>query len=378
MAELEGVIKDSKVSLCYSCGRCTPACPLSTYENYSPRIFVERLLTMNELDKVNLWECLTCKGCTMFCPSSIDFPEFVRSLRSIFKTEADEQCAHAGILQSLMRLMAYGDFKQNRLEWITPDLKVSKEGDTLLFVGCSPYYDVYFDKWKPLEITRSAVKLLNHIGIEPVVLEDEVCCGHDLLWSGDEEAYQKLAEKNKKLIEKANIKRIVFTCPECYSAFKNEYKLGDNIELMHLTELLNDNLDKLDFKESDVKVSYHDSCRMGRFLGVYEPPRKLLEAIPGLELNELPHSKSRSICCGTSNWMSCDWKSKTAQLALLQDAKGISEKLVTSCPKCRIHFNCTMDEKEKNPIVEVEDIIVTLANSAIPKSGSNTNEKRED
>ena len=363
MSELDDAIKDTNVSLCYACGKCTVACPLTHHDGSSPRKFVENLLTNNDVDKVELWDCLTCSACAEICPMSVKFPEFIRLLRSEFKTEASAKCAHAGILHSLMRRMADGDFEQKRLEWLTPDLETADEGDTLFFVGCAPYYDTYFDSWKPLDITRSAVKLLNHIGIKPVVMKDEVCCGHDLLWSGDRESFEALAKKNKKLLEDSGIKRIVFSCPECLSTFKNDYDLGNKVELVHLTEVLSENMDKIRFKENKEKVSYHDSCRMGRFLGLYDVPRKLLEAIPGLELNELPHSRSRSECCGTSNWMSCDWKSKETQLGILRNAKKVSEKLVTACPKCFIHFNCTMDEKEKNPVVDVEDIIVTIANS---------------
>jgi Fe-S oxidoreductase len=367
MSDLDELIRDSKVSMCIACGRCTPACPQST-EAHSPRVFVERLLNTQELDRAKVWECLTCGNCTVFCPSSVDFPGFVRSIRGLYKEEAEDMCAHAGILHSLMRLMAYGDFKQERLGWVTPELEVAKEGDTMLFVGCAPYYDVYFKDWSPIKISRSAVMLLNMIGIKPVLLENEVCCGHDLLWTGDNDAFEKLASKNKKLIEDAGIKRIVFTCPEGYMTFKNHYDLDKKTEVVHITELLFNNIDKLEFNEDVTKMSFHDSCRFGRYMGLYDFPRKLLEAIPGLELVELPHSRSRAECCSTSCWMNCTTNSKNAQLKTLHDAKKVSDKLVTTCPKCYIHFNCTMDEKEKNPIIDIVDITVTIANHANPKS----------
>jgi Fe-S oxidoreductase len=381
MGELEEVVNDSKVALCYSCGRCTAACPLTNYDDSSPRKFVEKYLLNKELDKNEIWACLTCGGCSVYCPSSVDFPEFIKALRADLKSEASEKCAHAGILHSIMRLMANSDMKQNRLKWVTPELEVKtqsdSEGDTMLFVGCAPYYDVYFDKWSPIEISRSAVKLLNNIGIRPVVLPNEVCCGHDLLWSGDKESFELLVKKNSKIIEDSNVKRIVFTCPECLMTFKKDYDLGGKVELMHMTELLMENIDKLKFKEGDVKVSYHDSCRMGRFLGLYDAPRKILEAIPGVELSELPHSKSRSVCCGTSCWLNCDWKSKSSQLSTLNKARDISEKLVTVCPKCMIHFSCTMDEKEMNHITNVEDILITIANSIVPNQNTDFPKPKE-
>jgi Fe-S oxidoreductase len=368
LAEMKDLIKDMKVSLCYSCGRCTLACPISSYNDFSPRRFVERIISKNELDESKVWECLTCGRCSVTCPSSVNFSGFIRSLRADMQSEADGKCAHAGILHSLMRLMANGDFKQNRLDWVLPDLEVAKEGDTMLFVGCAPYYDSYFSQWSPIEITRSAVKLLNIIGIKPVVLEDEVCCGHDLLWSGDEDGFQKLAEKNQKLIKDSKVKRIVFTCPECCTTFKDDYKIGGGVKLMHLTELLLENMDKIKFKENNDKISVHDSCRMGRYMGLYDAPRKILESIPGLEIEELPNSRERSKCCGTSCWMNCNWISKASQIATLQDAKEASGKLLTVCPKCKIHFSCAMDEKEKNRIVDVEDVIVTIAKSTDPDS----------
>ena len=370
MGRLDPLFKETNATLCYSCGRCTPACPLASYDKFSPRRFVERALTMNVVDEAKVWECLTCAGCSSHCPSSVDFPRLVRLLRDDSRPGAASRCAHAGILHSLMRLMATRDLRQDRLGWLSPDLQVGSEGDTLLFVGCAPYFDSYFDRWSPIGITRSAVRLLNKIGITPVVSGSEVCCGHDMLWSGEKETFQALANKNLALIEGSKAERVVFSCPECYSAFRKDYKTGAKVELKHITEVLAENMDKLEFKENGKRITYHDSCRMGRFNGVYDAPRKLLKSIPKLEVRELEHSREMSECCGTSCWMNCSYKSKNSQLRVLKEAERTSGALVTSCPKCLIHFNCAMDEKDRGPFVSVQDVIVTIDDSTAPRAGS--------
>ena len=266
-----------------------------------------------------------------------------------------------------MRLMATGKLKQNRMEWLDDSVRTDPKGDVLLFVGCAPYHDACLSGLGDhTQVPRSAIKLLNRIGIKPRLLENEVCCGHDMIWTGETETFQKLAELNVKMINNAGVKKIVFTCPECYNTFKEEYKgLDEEIELQHLTELLAERVEDLDLRENEKKVTFQDSCRLGRFQGIYEPPRKLLESVPGVELVEMEDNRHKAVCCGTSCWMNCDQNSKRIQVSRLEEASNVAEMMITACPKCMIHFTCALDDQTKIE-TEVKDIFVLLAESLEP------------
>ena len=122
-------------------------------------------------------------------------------------------------------------------------LRTAPESDVIYFPGCLPYYDTVFGKMniEGIEIARAAVKILNHLGIEPMVLENERCCGHDPYWQGDMDTFRKLAELNLETISKTGAKRLVTTCPECAFTLRSTYpeQVGDlGLEVMHITELL--------------------------------------------------------------------------------------------------------------------------------------------
>ncbi|MFQ6105995.1 MAG: (Fe-S)-binding protein [Thermoplasmata archaeon] len=366
--ELGEVIKENRVQMCYSCGKCTLACPLTYNGNiYSPRRIVERILAYGEkrIDPNEMWECLTCEACSQYCPSDVHYPVFVREIRAILVKRDDHgDCAHAGILHSMARLMASGQLKQKRLGWLDDSLETDTRGTTLLFVGCAPYYDLILgDVGSHTEITKSAITLLNSIGIKPRLLRNEVCCGHDMLWSGETDTFAELAELNTAMINRSKVKQIVFTCPECYNTFKEDYvDLREDIELHHLSNFLEKRLDDLRFKENGKKVTYQDSCRLGRFQGIYEAPRELLLSVPGLELVEMEDNRKKSVCCGTSCWMNCDQDSKRIQVSRLKEASQIADVMITACPKCLIHFRCALDEPS-DVNTEVKDLFVMLAES---------------
>jgi Fe-S oxidoreductase len=218
----------------------------------------------------------------------------------------------------------------------------------------------------------STVKLLNHAGVTPVVSNDEVCCGHDLNWAGDNENFEKLMEKNLKAVEKSGAKRIVFACPECYRTWKMDYQdiAGDlDYEMMHITELLTQLSDEgkinLDVKEKDT-VTYHDPCRLGRHLGVYDAPRDLLK-MTGVEIREMANTRDKSACCGVSAWLTCGKAAKQMQIDRIAEAKRTgAQRLLTMCPKCRIHLDCAVSKEvhvERSLVdIPMEDYVTYLAN----------------
>ncbi|MFP4546329.1 MAG: (Fe-S)-binding protein, partial [Methanomassiliicoccales archaeon] len=209
----------------------------------------------------------------------------------------------------------------------------------------------------------SVVKILNAAGIEPVVSRDEVCCGHDLLWTGDEENFEKLMEMNLDAIEKSGADTVVFNCPEGMRTFEVDYKdfVGDlGFEVIHISEFILDLIDEgsLELPECDMPVTYHDSCRLGRHLNIYDPPRDLIDEM-GMELIEMPSIREKAICCGVNAFSSCSEISKVLQLERLKEAKSTgAEAMLTYCPKCLIHYNC-LRTMEKLP-VPMEEIDIPI------------------
>ncbi len=290
--------------------------------------------------------------CQQRCPSDIDYVLFTKLVRADASSDGQEaKCSHGGALQSLMKIMTAGELKQNRLEWITSDLKTSEKSEYLYFVGCLPYFDVFFSdiKANSLDSARSTLKILNFLGIEPQVLPNERCCGHDLLWMGDIENFKRLAKHNIDQIKKSGAKKIITSCPECLVSLKIDYPefFGKmDYEVMHISELISNELtqNKTKLNKVEKKITYQDPCRLGRFLGIYDPPRKVMCSVPGMELLEMPKSGKNAICCGTSSWVNCDIYSKMIQTNRLKEAKNTgAEVLITACPKCQIHFSCTQN-----------------------------------
>jgi len=376
---IHDILKRTKALYCQECGKCSSSCPITRLDpSYSPRLAVEKALLGLEdavLTDKGLWSCLTCYLCRQRCPLDIEYDELIRTCRakSVVKGITGN-CAHEGVLLSLSRLMAREETIQNRLYWVPQEVEIAKTGEVLYFVGCLPYFNVVFDDIgvENIEIAQSMLRVLNAAGIKPVLLENERCCGHDLSFSGDLGSFEKLAKMNLTAIKKSGVSKVVTTCPECYRTLKldyAEYFGKPKFEVLHASEFLTDLIayGKIKFNgRIDKKVSYQDPCRLGRHMGVYDPPRKVITSIPGVELVEMERNREDALCCGVSAWMNCSRHSKQMQIERLTEAKGTTaDLLVTACPKCQIHLNCTMSEKlpvkKEDVAIETCDLSVLVA-----------------
>jgi Fe-S oxidoreductase len=265
--------------------------------------------------------------------------------------------------------------EQNRPRMLNGNLQTSTTGDYLYFMGCLPYFDVIFsdEGIKPGAIAENTVKILNYFGIKPQVLSNEKCCGHDAYWNGDKKTFQNLANSNIEQIKQTKAKTIITSCPECYRTLKIDYPLHfgkQNYEVRHISEFLAENIKTKQpkLKHNPQHVTFQDPCRLGRHLGIYEPPRAALKAIPGLEFSEMGHHHKRSICCGVTGWMNCSQVSKQIQINRLQEVKASgAETLVTACAKCLIHFNCALKDdrlRQEIPVV-IKDLTEVVAESLV-------------
>jgi Fe-S oxidoreductase/coenzyme F420-reducing hydrogenase delta subunit len=352
------IIEKTNIRLCLECGKCSSSCPITRMNpDFSPRKTVKRVLTEPEeasfLDE-GIWACLTCGLCQERCPSNVQYVEFVRACREEANLRGiTGDCSHKDMLLDLQRIMANPKIDQNRLRWLPRGAKTSKSGDILYFVGCAPYFNVVFKeiKAKPLEAAKSVVKILNKAGIAPVLLKNERCCGHDLHFTGNEETFRTLAAMNVSAIKETKAKRVVTSCPECYRTLKLDYPeaVGDlGFEVLHISELLVELIEneKLEFPEvlKDKTVTYHDSCRLGRHMGVYDPPRNVMRNIPEIDILEMERNQENAPCCGVSSWLNCGKISKQIQIDRLKEGKATgADWLITACPKCEIHLKCAID-----------------------------------
>ncbi len=360
------IVHLTKSYYCLDCGKCTGSCPVARVDvTYSPRGTIESVLSGHPEELINhrhLWSCLTCGLCTTRCPSGVDYPAFVIAARiEARKTGVEGIYAHNAIMQQLMGLMGQS-VQQNRTGWLTDDLQTSARGDDFYFVGCLPYFDVIFADLGLVstDAARNTVRLLNAAGIAPVVSNDERCCGADLLLNGDEEGFRKLAEINVQVIADSGAKRVIFSCPECYNAFRNDYPryVGQlPFELVHLTELLAGRVDELKLGELTETVTYHDPCRLGRYLNIYDEPRAVIEGIPGIELVEMRKNRANALCCGSTGWVSCGRCAKEIQMERLRQAQATgAARMITACPKCHIHLSCALKDVGDEISVTLEDL----------------------
>ncbi|MCP4593222.1 MAG: (Fe-S)-binding protein [bacterium] len=367
MPELAEAAGTTRAWACYDCGKCTATCPISrSGADYSPRRHVlaanlgqrERILGNGAL-----FSCLTCSLCDQRCPAEVRYTELVQKLREMsYREGVDPECPHGGALQSVMRMMARGNTQQHRLDWLSDDLKTDPaKGEVFYWTGCTMYYDAFFTELKVSTLggTRAAVKLLNREGMTPVVSPEERCCGHDLLWNGDRASFELLARHNVKLVADSGADTLVTSCAECLRTWKLDYAPffeGKPPLILHITEYLAQHWPELSLKANGSrKVTFQDPCRLGRHLGIYDAPRQVLRAVPGVELKEMRRSGSSAMCCAGGTWSNCDRFAKQIQVDRLREAGATgAEALVTACPKCQVHFRCAMKDPHLGEELEIE------------------------
>jgi heterodisulfide reductase subunit D len=368
---LRADIDRTKAYLCLECGICTGSCPVSRlHPEYSPRLTVERALLFEEEETVcdpELWSCLTCGTCDQRCPSAVDFTGFMRVLRARAKELGSEGvCTHADTLEAIGEIMMHPEYSRSPV-WLGKGLKTAKRGKTYYFGGCLPFLDVVFRDigFEGKEIGRASVRLLNRLGITPVVSEHEICCGHDAYWTGKPDAARTFAERNVAAIRATGAKEVVFSCPECYYMFKQAYPdlVGDlPFEPVYILDLLAEHSEALGLKPKEGKVTYHDPCRLARMDDVIDEPRTLLRAVPGLEFVEMERTGKDALCCGSSAFVSCSRVNKRIQVERLEEAIGTgAATLVTACPKCNIHLRCALRDEDTSGPIEIKDILTLLA-----------------
>lgn len=234
--------------------------------------------------------------------------------------------------------------------------------EILFWVGCAGSFDARAQK-----VTRALCEILNHAGMEFAILgQEERCTGDPARRAGNEFLFQMTAAMNIETLNMYGVKKIVTACPHCFNVIKNEYpELGGNYEVVHHTQLLNDLIasGKLKLREQgDFKgkrITYHDSCYLGRANDVYEVPRALLQALD-VDLVEMKRSRKNGLCCGAGGaqmWKEDEPGDKRINIERVEEALGLEpEALAANCPYCITMLQDGLKAKERNEQVPVFDL----------------------
>jgi Fe-S oxidoreductase len=232
-------------------------------------------------------------------------------------------------------------------------------GDFLFFVGCAGAFDE-----RNKRVAKALVKILRHCGVHFSVLgTEEGCCGDSARRIGNEYLYQTLARANIEVFKNYGVKKILTMCPHCLNTLKNEYpQFGGNYEVIHYTQFIADALRsgrlKLT-KAMEQVITYHDSCYLGRGNQVFEAPRKILHAIPGLKLVEMEKHSERSFCCGAGGgrmWMEEKIGTRINQMRTEQAAQTKARYVGTACPYCLTMMGDGIKEKGLQDSIAVFDL----------------------
>lgn len=241
-----------------------------------------------------------------------------------------------------------------------------EQPEILFWVGCAGSFD---DRYK--KVTRSFVKILNHLHINFAVLgTEEACTGDPARRAGNEFTFQMLAQQNIQVLNGYEVKKIVTACPHCFNTLKNEYpELGGNYEVIHHSEYLQDLLNTGKLKVSGgsfkgKKITYHDSCYLGRANEIYEAPRSVIQALDA-ELVEMKRCRTKGLCCGAGGaqmFKEPEKGKKDINVERTEDVLETEAKTVAvACPFCMTMMTDGVKFKEKEHEVKVYDLAELLA-----------------
>jgi len=238
--------------------------------------------------------------------------------------------------------------------------------DVLFWVGCAGSFD---ERYK--SVTRAFVKILNKVGISFAVLgEEETCTGDPARRAGNEFLFQMQATANIQVLDGYNIKKIITACPHCFNTIKNEYPaLGGNYEVIHhstfLQQLIDDGKVKLeggDYKGK--KITYHDSCYLGRANDIYEAPRAVIEALEA-DLVEMKRCKTDGLCCGAGGaqmFKEAEPGQKEINTERTVDVLESGAEIVASaCPFCMTMLEDGIKNENKDGTIKVLDLAELIA-----------------
>ncbi|MCU1426078.1 MAG: Fe-S oxidoreductase [Actinomycetia bacterium] len=386
---------------CTVCGRCTSVCPAqNTGKPLDPREIVLKVgevmaatgdpvvsppvgvvpdITIsadNVFERITneeLFACTSCKACDEICPVNIEILDKILDMRR-YKTlmESDFPTELGNTFRSMENASnPYGMNQGERADWAASlegvdivDGSGALDHEYLYWVGCAGSFD---DRNK--KTSRAMAKLLQRAGLDFAILgPSELCTGDPARRSGNEYIFQMLALQNIETLNGMGVKKIITQCPHCFNTLKNEYpQYGGQYEVVHHSELLAklvaDGTLDLAGASMEERVTYHDSCYLGRHNDVYLAPRKVIGALGGIDVVEMPRNGTRGFCCGAGGarmWMEESIGKKVNTERSEEALATGATRIAVACPFCYVMMDDGVKEKGKEEEVKVQDIAEIL------------------
>ena len=378
---------------CAECGRCDRSCPcFNSGFPLSPKMLIHHIkelaraenppdgFTGNVLKREEIWACATCAACMEECPVFNEHIPLVVEMRRYLVSQGDVDSRVQDTLTNLSRYgNSFGASPRARVKWTQGlDFKLKdarKEPvEYLWFTGDYASYD---PRMQP--ITRSAARVFQRAGLDfGILYESEQNSGNDIRRVGEEGLFEVLREKNLAALGKAKFSKIVTTDPHTYNALKNEY-FPENGKVLHHTELIDGLIQagKLPLRsKSNGVLTYHDPCYLGRYNGIYDAPRRVLNAL-GMPLAEMPRNRARASCCGAGGgriWMedTPGIQERPAENRV-REAAGLNgvTTLVVACPKDLVMFQDALKTTGLENKLAVKDLAELVEERMVPEERSN-------
>jgi Fe-S oxidoreductase/nitrate reductase gamma subunit len=378
---------------CTRCGRCQDACPAyfsgkalspkkviqdlknHLYEVYPNPVAGKPLESRKDMisevitDEV-IWDCTTCRACQQACPIYIEHIDKIIDMRRNLAMERGQfpESAQDALKSLGTRGHPYRGTTATRTSWCEDlqikTLSANSDVDILYWVGCSAALDD-----RNMKVAKAMALILKTAGINFGILGDEEsCCGDPARRMGDEYLFQTICQQNIEILNGYNVKKIVTACPHCFNSLKHEYpQFGGNFEVTHHTQLIAKLIQDGSLKISShiaKKVTYHDSCYLGRYNDIYEEPREILKAFSGIKSVELPRCRTNSFCCGGGGghmWME-EEPDKRVNIRRVEEVSGADVDCVaTACPYCLTMFEDALKAKEAEESIKALDLSELVA-----------------